>query len=155
MFDCQFFGYAVTYNDSFSSPHSHFCAFFCPCLEKLPKLEIDRTISPAVNQMETHFPTAAACSAISQRWNHCTKLFCQKQLLFSALSTTTLHTDVILLTFISDWASFQALWHLQQIASLFLVCLCSHGILVSASTCLQTLSDCCTVLSLVDLVQQT
>lgn len=56
MFVCQFFGYAVTYNDSFSTSHSGVCGFFCSCLEELSKFVNDGTISPDVNQTETHFP---------------------------------------------------------------------------------------------------
>lgn len=144
MFVCQFFGYAVTYNDSFSSPHSDFCAFFCPCLEKLSELENDRTISPAVHQTQTHFPTAAASSAISQRWNHRAKLFCQN----NCCSARSLRPHSIRISHRSDRTSCQALWHLQQIASLFLAC---HGFLVCACTCL---NDCCMAMSLLDFIQQ-
>lgn len=115
-------GYAVTHNDSFSSPHSDFCAFFCPCLEKLSKLENDRTISPAVNQTETHFPAAAASSAISQRWNHCTKLFCQN----NCCSYHTPYKCYISHAYLRSGLLSGSL-ALATIASLFLACLWIPG----------------------------
>lgn len=85
MFVCQFFGYAVTYNDSFSTSHSGVCAFYCPCLEELSKLENDRTISPAVNQTETHFPRHGfLCYFTTLESSH--QIVLPKQLLFQALA---------------------------------------------------------------------